>query len=119
MKHGPVPIGTYQILKVVRGDSFIPLSTIVKAKNAFIVQDKSQVKSLRAPNFDYLSQSVLECLDNAITQYGHLLFSELTELSHDKAWESADENDGIDIEQIVTTLANAEDLLEYLSNPHP
>jgi uncharacterized phage-associated protein len=119
MKHGPVPSDTYHMLKVVRGDSFIPLSTTVQASNAFTVQDKSVVKARRPANFDYLSQSVLECLDNAITQYGHLSFSELTELSHDTAWESADENDCIEIEQIAATLANSEDLLEYLSNPHP
>ena len=119
MKHGPVPSETYHILKGVRSQSFTPLSTTEQASNAFTVEDKSVVKAHRPANFDYLSESVLACLDNAIREYGHLSFSELTELSHDTAWESADENDCIDIEQIAATLTNSEDLLEYLSNPHP
>jgi uncharacterized phage-associated protein len=119
MKHGPVPSGTYDILKVARGDGFAPLSALNPINQAFIVVDKFLVKPLRAVAMDYFSESDLECLDNAIKKYGHLPFSQLTDLSHDKAWQAADENDCIDIEHIVATLTNADNLLDYLCDPYP
>ncbi|CUR35339.1 conserved hypothetical protein [Planktothrix tepida PCC 9214] len=46
-------------------------------------------------------------------------FAELTELSHDRAWESADENDIINVEDMIKTFDNSVELLEHLQNPHP
>jgi hypothetical protein len=46
-------------------------------------------------------------------------FGQLTSLSHDKAWDSADENEFIEVEQIVATLPDSEVLLDHLANPHP
>ncbi len=117
MKHGPVPSGTYDILKIVRDNGFAPLIEINAAKKAFIV-DNFLVKPLRFARQDYFSESDLECLDNAIKQYGILSFKQLTDLSHDRAWQMTDENDYIDIEQIVTTL-DADYLLDYLRDPFP
>ncbi|MEK8019849.1 MAG: Panacea domain-containing protein [Candidatus Parabeggiatoa sp.] len=117
MKHGPVPISSYEILKSVRGDG--KTSCLAQAKNAFCVQNKYLVKPLRQADCDYLSDSDLECLDKAIKEYGALSFQELTELSHDSAWHNADENDCIELEQIVFMFANAKPLLEHLKNPFP
>jgi len=118
MKHGPVPSGTYDILKAVRDDGFAPSANINVAKQAFIVVDKFLVKPLRTAREDCFSESDLECLNHAIKQYGLLSFSQLTDLSHDQAWQTADENDYIDIEQIVAVL-NTDYLLDYLLEPHP
>jgi uncharacterized phage-associated protein len=117
MKHGPVPIGTYEILKSVRGDG--KSSCLERAKSAFCVQNKYIVKPLRKADCDYFSDSDLECLDKAIKEYGALSFPELTELSHDAAWHSADENDCVELEQIILTFANSKPLLEHLKNPFP
>jgi len=57
-------------------------------------------------------------LNHAIKQYGLLSFSQLTDLSHDQAWQTTDENDYIDIEQIVAVL-NTDYLLDYLLEPYP
>jgi len=122
MKHGPVPMYTYDILKVVRGDGFAPFfkeTDIQLAEKAFIVIDKSLVKPLRAAQLDYFSESDLECLDGSIKEYGSMSFGQLTDLSHDKAWQAADENDHIDIEQIVATLTSTENLLDLLHEPCP
>ncbi|OQY56473.1 MAG: hypothetical protein B6247_03550 [Candidatus Parabeggiatoa sp. nov. 2] len=119
MKHGPVPSCTYDILKVASGDGFALMSDVNPAKKAFIVVDKFLVKPLRAAQLDYFSESDLECLDNALKNYGHLSFGQLTDLSHDKAWQAVDENDHIDIEQIVATLTNTENLLDLLREPCP
>jgi uncharacterized phage-associated protein len=117
MKHGPVPISSYEILKSVRGEG--QTSCLAQAKNAFCVQNKYLVKPLRQADCNYFSDSDLECLDKAIKEYGPLSFQELTELSHDSAWHNADENDCIELEQIILTFANSNPLFEHLKNPFP
>ena len=110
MKHGPVPSNTYDILKAVRSNGFFESLD----EKAFVVVEQFLVKPLRAVCIDYFSESDLECLDNAISKYGAMSFNQLTELSHDQAWQTADENDYIDIEHIVATLADPDILLDYL-----
>lgn len=122
MKHGPVPSEIYDILKAVRGDtvsSFKPYEAPEKAKSAFSVQEQYEVKQLREASLDFFSESDLECLNYSIEKYGSLSFGELTKLSHDQAWETADENDFIEIEHIARTLNNAEELISYLQDQHP
>ena len=121
MKHGPVPNCTYDILKAVQGDGFALANNIIEeAKRAFtVLQDNSIVKPLRKVDLDELSESEMECLDRAISQYGTLSFQALSELSHDAPWQAADENDCIDIERIVALFPNAELLLEHLKEPYP
>jgi len=53
MKHGPVPSGTYDILKVARGDGFAPLSALTLVKQAFTVIDKFLVEPLRAVSMGF------------------------------------------------------------------
>ena len=113
MKHGPVPSSTYDLLKAARN------GTANLTNKAFIVVEQFLVKPLQSAQLDYFSESDLECLDDAIAQYGHLSFSQLTQLSHDQAWHTTDENDYISIEQIVSTLASPEILLDYLQNLCP
>ena len=119
MKHGPVPNGTYNILKVARGDGFAPSSVLNLINQAFVVINKFLVKPLRAVAIDYFSDSDLECLDNTIHQYGHLPFNQLIDLSHDSAWQAANENECIDLEKIVATLTHADHLLDYLCDYYP
>lgn len=112
MRHGPVPSGTYDILKFVRGDlQFCPAQG---AEDAFRVEDSKIVRPRRDPNRAILSKSETECLDEAIKKYGKMSFTALTKESHDAAWKAADANDIIDVEQIIATLPDAEELLEYL-----
>ncbi len=116
MKHGPVPSGTYDILKHVRGDGlscFVP-----HPKESFRIEDDKLVVPFRDANLDLLSDSERDSLDAAIATYGTMSFGQLTELSHDKAWDSADESEFIAVEQIVATLPDAEQLLEHLTNRH-
>lgn len=120
MKHGPVPMCTYDILKLVRGDGFAVKNFDLKlAEKAFIVIDKFLVKPLRVAQLDYFSESDLECLDGAVEKYGWMSFDQLSELSHDKAWLAADENQHIDIEHIVATLTSCDELLDLLREPCP
>jgi uncharacterized phage-associated protein len=107
MKHGPVPSGMYDILKIVRD------KPIDSAQQAFIVQDEFLVNPLRSAQLDYFSQSDLECLKQA----SQLSFQQLSELSNDLSWQTVDENDYIKIEQIVASFSDADSLLDYLCEP--
>ncbi len=118
MKHGPVPSGTYDMLKFVRGDDGLTCA-VPHAQEAFRVDDRKLVIPFKDANPDALSESERECLDAAISTYGKMPFKKLTDISHDKAWESADENEFIEVEQIVATLPDPNHLLEHLRNPHP
>lgn len=117
MKHGPVPSGMYDILKHVRGDSLS--CPVPHATESFRVEDSKKVVPFKDADLDLLSDSERECLDAAIAKYGKMPFKKLTDLSHDKAWDSADENELIEVEQIVATLPDAKHLLEHLTNPYP
>jgi uncharacterized phage-associated protein len=122
MKHGPVPSEIYDILKAVRADTVLslkPYEAAKKVQSAFSVQEPYEVKHLRESNLDFFSESDLECLNYSIENYRNLSFDELTELSHDQAWEAANENDFIEIEQIARTLNNAEELISHLQDQHP
>lgn len=115
MKHGPVPSGAYDILKAARGDgsSFRGLDPAVVA-TSLTVNGGHLVAARRDALADELSESDREAMEWSIGEYGGLSFSQLTERSHDPAWESADENDLIDLAAIVSQQPNAAELREYL-----
>lgn len=122
MKHGPVPSEIYDILKVTRGDKLLsstPNELVDKTKSSFSVQEKYKVNQLREANLDVFSESDLECLDHSIKKYGNLSFDELTDLSHDEAWEATTENELIEIEYILSTLDNADELIDHLQDQYP
>jgi len=110
MGNGPVPSHVYDMVKAVRRDG---LSVKIPGLyEAFTVQENA-IKPLRKPHIDYLSESDIECLDNAIKGYGKMSFSKLKSLSHDEAYKSADRNDSISVEAIIKTLPNGKQLLDY------
>lgn len=117
MQNGPVPSGVYDMLKDQR-DSLEYLRFPI-AEQAFRLVGNYTVKALRQPDLDWLSESEIECLDEAIAKYDHLGFEALTQLSHQGAWESADLNDSIRLEAIVEQIGNPPGLLEYLADPNP
>lgn len=116
MKHGPVPSGIYDMLKAIRygqtNDHFPEL------KSAFQVNDYTVIP-LRSPDLEWLSDSDVECLTEALSVYDNLSFNQLTDLSHDDAWQSADQDDFISLEALVSSVGNPNQLLEHLNNPHP
>ncbi len=117
MKLGPVPSGFYDILKHVRGDD-LPCP-VPHATESFRVEGDKYVVTYKDADLDLLSESERECLDEAIAKYGQMPFGVLTDASHDAAWDSADANDFIDVEQIAATLPDSEALLAHLRDPHP
>lgn len=116
MKHGPVPSGVYDILKDARQQT--GFYRYREAAGAFTVNDYF-VQPNRTPNLDWLSDSDIECIDEAIELYDLKSFGDLTKLSHDDAWHNADRNNAISLESIVQSLGNPDDLLGHLLEPSP
>jgi uncharacterized phage-associated protein len=117
MKHGPVPSGIYDILKAVRGDGDFGMGE--EAGRAFAVEDGMRVRPRRDPNLDELSESDREALDSAVAEYGGLSFKELTDRSHDRAWDAADENEFMEIDEIARTTPDNDRLVAYVRDPFP
>jgi len=109
MKHGPVPSAVYDLLKCVRGDGAHRAGDSARA--AFGVVDSCRIAALREPNLRYFSQADLESLDFALREYGQLPFDELTRLSHDGAWQSADENEFMQLEDIARATSKPDEAL--------
>lgn len=114
MSHGPVPSGTYDLVKYVRNNwSFlltIPLDEAFKVEGFNIIP-------LRDPNLEMLSSSEIECLDSAIARYAGMSFGQLRRLCHDDpAFKAADENDFIPLEAFVKSVPDGERLWRYLTS---
>lgn len=116
MRHGPVPSGAYDLIKIARGES--PLLHCLEVHNAFTMDGYQVVPSVDA-DLDAFSESDVECLDEGIKECRDIPFWKLKDRSHDQAWEATDENDFMTIESIAALAPNKEDLLEYLQDPHP
>ena len=118
MRNGPVPSGIYDLLKDVRDNRTHNLF-YDRASTSFSVDSKHHVSALRECDKSLFSDSDIECLDQAVEQYGDLSFGDLKQLSHDAAYESADMDDYISLDAIVNTLEGAEIILEHLTDPCP
>ena len=113
MQHGPVPSLAYDIVKQVRGDG----SCVVPGAEEYLSLDGTDIIAHRDPDLDLLSESDVECLDEAIERYGNMSFAELRNISHsDDAFQSADQNGFMSLAAIAESLPNSDELLEYLGN---
>ena len=117
MRDGPVPSGVYDMLKDARGDT--GLCRYPEAAGAFTVINGYHVEPRRVPDLEWLSDSDIECIDEALEQYDDKSYNELTDLSHDDAFYAADRNNAISVEGIVESLGNPDGLLSHLMEPSP
>jgi uncharacterized phage-associated protein len=119
MEYGPVASGAYDLLQLGRAD---PKNTITAPWLRMSNSKIPTVESVQAPDLDQLSDSDIECLNEVIERYGQLSFDELTDQSHDAAWNLARSrlaNSPMLLEEIAATLPNAGNVLSHLRNPHP
>ena len=86
MEAGPVPSRLYDMLKIVRGDSYLP-DTEGLGKY-FQVENWMYVRPLVDADLNKLSANEQEALSNAIEKYASLSYDEIKEKSHDVAWRS-------------------------------
>ena len=113
MKYGPVPSSIYDMVKIVRGDSWYVQDEL---KAFFSVNDK-YLNPLREADLAYLSKSDIDELDEAIKRYRNADFSTMTSLSHGSAWKSAwdDPNrDEITVHDILKESGADEAYINYI-----
>lgn len=109
MEFGPVPSHAYDLTKEARESERWHDMAI----------EGYCIIPLRDANIDFFSDSDIQCIDEAISTHKHKTFGQLTDESHDAAWQSTPQNEPITIESIVRTFSDADDLLAHLNNPHP
>jgi hypothetical protein len=115
MKQGPVPSLAYDIVKFVRGDGWYSFGE-TDAKSALMIPDKYTVNPTRPADIELLSQTDMECLDNALNLIKDLSFSVVKELSHDDAYNKVNQDEEISIETIISTLNNCNEIADYQSH---
>lgn len=113
MQYGPVPSAIYDMMKVpdkrmsidVDWDEIIQEAIGV---NGWVIEAK------RDCNMDLLSESEVECIQQAIDEFGDKSFGQLTDITHDAAWKASNRNDTISIDDMVSTLHNHEEVANYI-----
>lgn len=115
MSYGPVPSKIDDIFKAVRGDSFF--STYADdLKKCFHFVNKFVIAPDCDPDMDYLSETDVECLDFAIAKCSGKSFGELTEMSHDIAWNNTKRDREISVKDILRENSETEEYADYISS---
>jgi uncharacterized phage-associated protein len=120
--HGPVPSLCYEIVKYVsdRQEYYShPFDERIKKEIEVIKSPETgkltKLHNLTDPDLDYLSEINIECLDEAIKNYGHLDSNALKELTHDEIYNSITElNDEITIIDMANVLDKSGVLTEHV-----
>ena len=86
MEAAPVPSRLYDMLKIVRGDSYLP--DMEGLSKYFQVENWMYVRPLQDADLNKLSANEQEAMSKAIEKYAALSYDEIKEKSHDVAWRS-------------------------------
>lgn len=114
MENGPVPSAIYDMMKVAAKRRSIDVDWDEIIQEAIAVQHGREVLPKRDCDMDMLAESEIECLQKTISKFGKKSFGELSDITHDSAWNATDENQSIPLESIVNTLPNAAEVAGYL-----
>ena len=118
MTNGPVPSGTYDLIRDVKDPNRRSLWAD-DARSTFGLQGW-RIMPLAQPDTSVFSKNELASLDWAIENYSALTARQLIDISHEeKAYKEADPNGDISIEAIARSLPDADLLLEHLRDPDP
>ena len=115
---GYVPKLCWDILRFVRGDKDTPIFDESIKEYIEFVKDENERStdeshSLTKPDYSYLSGTNIECIDAAITKYGHLSTDELVELSKDKIYDTyKDSKEEISEFDMLKVLDNDKEFVE-------
>ena len=117
MEDGPVPSGAYDIVKCVRDGSCPYDSKIeeLKPNEALQMADHYKILPKRKPRLEYLSESNMECLNEAVNNYGQMDFNSLWQIVHqEKPYIESELNKPISSEKLIKSLPNGNDIYRYL-----
>lgn len=115
MEYGPVPSAIYDMMKVVTQNRSIDVDWDVLIKEAFRSKFGRTLVPLRGANTNLIAKSEIDAVNEVLKIYGGKTFGELTDITHDAAWEATSENQPIGIEAIISTLPNADEVNSYLT----
>lgn len=118
---GPVPTILYDIFKHKKGElkfssdeeqKLAPILDAIIIKNDFIVNTSEVYDDLD------ISKSAIECLNISIKENKELSYSEISDKSHDKAWEQAhgNQNKKMNIFEIAKAGGANSETVNYLIN---
>jgi uncharacterized phage-associated protein len=113
MEAGPVPSRLYDMLKIVRGDSYLPDTEGLG--RFFQIENWMYVKPLQDADLNELSPNEQEALSDAISKYANLSYDEIKEKSHDVAWRSTARDFAINWDNIALEAGLDGDELECLN----
>jgi uncharacterized phage-associated protein len=114
MEYGPVPSAIYNMMKVAAKKESIDVDWDEIIQEALDVRLGREVVAKRESDVDMLAESEIECIRQTIARYGNRTFGQLTDITHDSAWNATDDNQPISLDAIVATLPNAAEVASYL-----
>ena len=120
MDAGPVPSRLYDMMKIVRGDSYMPDTEGLN--KYFQVENWMYVRPLVDADLNKLSANEQEALSDAIAKYASLSYDEIKEKSHDVAWRSTARDFAINWDSIAREVGLDESevaCLQEYSTMHP
>ncbi|MEA5139021.1 Panacea domain-containing protein [Arcicella rigui] len=119
MKHGPVPSTIYAELGNIRSGIGKIIDGVVNNNISFSdyfeVKPDNIIIAKVEPDVEDFSASEQECLDKSLNENKDLSFNELSEKSHDLAWNRANMNDEMDILDIAESGGASKEMLQYIS----
>jgi Protein of unknown function (DUF4065) len=122
LEPGPVPSHIYDVLNYVDGQGeYLSLDENFKRtfKESIDILEGHYLSAKTEPERENLSESDLECLADTFEKYNNTKLENFETLSHDTAWQTTPRNHEISIEEIVKTLPDSQQLLDYLRDPFP
>lgn len=113
MDAGPVPSRLYDMLKIVRGDSYLPDTEGLG--RYFQVENWMYVRPLVDADLNSFSANEQEALSDSIEKYASLSYGEIKEKSHDVAWRSTARDFSISWDSIAREAGLDADELECVN----
>jgi uncharacterized phage-associated protein len=129
MEKGPVPSHAYNMIKKVRGDvNCRDGSDLAIACDFLIYRDDHRIDLKREPDYDELSASDIECLQEVVDIYQRVGKWAVRDMSHDDAWTEAwrsrsrfffQKSVTMNLEAIAAQFDDADALSAHLADPNP
>ena len=112
MDAGPVPTKTYDMLKIVRGDSY--MQDTKNLGKYFAIPNWMFVQPLQKANMDEIAPAEKAVIDKVIERYGDMSYDEIKEKSHDVAWRSTARDYPISFENMAMEAGMDDEEIPYL-----
>lgn len=123
MPEGPVPKGSYNLVKAARGEK-LAVPGCEQAMEVFACGADHALRVRIAVDYDELSRSDIECLDWALDHMKRNGKDVVVKDAYDAAWEKVrgmhpGKAPAMSIAAIAATFANPKPLLSHLCDPNP